>query len=25
VPESDSIASEGRHYCCEEHRKRGIA
>jgi uncharacterized protein len=25
VPESDSIASEGRHYCCEEHRKRGTA
>lgn len=25
VPESESIAHEGRHYCCDEHRQRGPA
>ncbi len=23
VPESESIESDGRHYCCDEHRKLG--
>lgn len=25
VPESESIQAEGRHYCCEEHRKLGAS
>jgi uncharacterized protein len=25
VPESDSILFEGRHFCCEEHRRLGAS
>ena len=25
LPESDAITFEGRHYCCEEHRRLGPA
>jgi uncharacterized protein len=25
LPESDAINFEGRHYCCEEHRRQGPA
>lgn len=25
VPESEAIQAEGRHYCCEEHRKLGAS
>ena len=25
VPESESIAHDGQHYCCDEHRQRGPA
>lgn len=25
VPESESIPFDGRHYCCEEHRKLGAS
>jgi uncharacterized protein len=23
VPESESVASDGQHYCCDEHRQLG--
>jgi len=25
VPESEAIHADGRHYCCEEHRKLGAS
>lgn len=25
IPESESLYSEGRHYCCEEHRQLGAS